>query len=195
MQDLQNSKNFANHLFYNMRITILLLLFSQIINAQIDSLTFPASWVGKWQGTLEIFNEKGKQQELPMQLHILPIDTANRYTWTIIYGEDATTGTRAYELVTVDAERGLYAIDEKNSIQMEAYLLGNKLFQRFEVMGSLLLTTNELRADGTLSWEIISGKLEPVSITGDEKVEGKDIPAVKAFPIGILQRAILRLEQ
>ncbi|MFK7934657.1 MAG: hypothetical protein AB8G22_14190 [Saprospiraceae bacterium] len=175
-----------------MRIILFLLLFSECLSAQTDSLNFPASWSGKWQGTLEIFSEKGKQQELPMQLHILPMDTSDRYTWTIIYGEDEKTGTRPYELVTIDAEKGLYAIDEKNSIQMEAFLLGGKLFQRFEVMGSLLLTTNELHADGTLSWEIISGKLEPVSVTGDQKVAGEDIPPVQAFPIGVLQRAVMK---
>ena len=164
------------------------------VNAQTDStaLTFPATWEGVWAGKLEIYNRKGKAQELPMELHILPIDGTERYSWTIIYGEYKEAGKRDYELVTVDAENGVYAVDEKNSIQMEGYYLGGKFFQRFEVMGNMLLTTNEKIDDNTLTWEIISGSLEPVSSTGKQEVDGEEIPEVKAYPINVLQKAVLK---
>ena len=159
----------------------------------IDSLTFPASWEGIWRGNLEIFNHEGLKQTLPMELHILPISDSDRYTWTIFYGEDKVAGKRDYELVPVDTSKGIYAVDEKNSIAMEGYLLGGKYFQRFEVMGSLLLTTTEKIDDKTLIWEIISGKLEAVSSTGKQEVDGEEMPEVKAYPVNVLQRARLVL--
>jgi len=157
-----------------------------------DSLTFPETWEGIWAGELDIYNAKGKAQTLPMELHILPIDSSDNHTFYIIYGEDKVAGKRPYELVTIDAEKGLYAVDEKNSIQMEAYLLGNTLIQRFEVMGNMLITINEKIDDNTITWQIISGSLEAVSTTGKEKIEGEDIPEVKGYPIGVLQKAILK---
>ncbi len=159
----------------------------------IDSLRFPAAWEGEWRGELEIFNAKGKVQSLPMELHILPIDTLpSTWTWTIIYGEDKEAGKRAYELHEMDKAKGLYLIDEKNTIKLEGYLLGEKFYQRFEVMGNLLMTSTEMVSENELHWEIISGKLEPVSTTGGEAFKGEEIPPVKAYGINVFQRAILR---
>ena len=93
---------------------------------QNEKPTFPNSWEGKWAGTLEVFRDTGKVQELPMELHLLPIDTATTrsWTWTIIYGEDKEAGKRPYQLIEVDAQKGLYVIDEKNTIKVEGYFLG-----------------------------------------------------------------------
>lgn len=158
---------------------------------------FPAAWVGHWSGTLEIFTATGKVQQLPMELHIHPLDTMPiTYTYEIVYGEDKVTGARPYELVVVDAAKGLYLIDEKNSIKMEAYYLNGKLIQWFEVEGTLLYTTTEL-VNGELHWEIVSGSSLPVSTTGgtttgSQKVGGEEIPPVKTYPVGAMQRAVLK---
>jgi hypothetical protein len=156
------------------------------------SPAFPAAWTGEWAGTLEIFNPAaGKVQEIPMELHIFPIDSSGRFTWTIIYGEDKATGVRPYELEVVDAAKGVYAIDEKNSIRMEAWLVGGKFIQWFEVEGSLLFTSTELAGD-ELVWEIVYGAAEPVSITGGQELEGEKIAPVKTFPVGGIQKARLK---
>ncbi|MEM6379312.1 MAG: hypothetical protein AAF705_13975 [Bacteroidota bacterium] len=155
-----------------------------------DSLAFPQSWQGIWKGDLAIYTSAGLAQEVPMQLHILPTDSVHRYTWSIIYGTDTIAGKRDYDLLIVDAEKGLYRVDEKNSIQLESYFIKDKLFSRFEVMDNLLLTTEQLVGD-TLIFEIISGKLAPVSSTGNEVIEGDTIPPVETFPIRVMQRALL----
>lgn len=168
---------------------IILILFYQNLQAQQQS--FPKSWLGKWSGTLEIHNAKGLAQSVPMQLRILPTDSTNRYTFTIFYGEDTIAGKRDYELVALDESKGFYAVDEKNTIVMEAYLLGGKLYNRFEVMGNLLLATTEL-VNENLIYEVISGSLEPVSTTGNQAFKGQDIPPVKAFPVNVRQVAVLK---
>lgn len=126
-----------------------------------------------------------------MQLHLLPTDSTHRFTWTIFYGEDTIAGKRDYELVILDAAKGLYAIDEKNTIVMEAYLLGGKLYNQFEVAGNLLLCTTEL-VSGNLVFEVISGKLQAVSKTGNQKFKEEDIPPVKAYPVMARQVAVLK---
>lgn len=175
------------------RFYILFLLFICCLTTSTaqDALPFPHTWQGKWQGDLAIYTAKGLSQSVPMELHILPTDSTNRFTWTIIYGEDKEAGKRPYELVILDAEKGIYAIDEKNSIQLEGYFIKDKFFSRFEVMGSLLLTTEQLVGE-ELIFEIIVGSMTPVSVTGNEVINGDTIPPVKAFPLKVMQRAILR---
>lgn len=153
--------------------------------------TFPAAWAGMWEGTLEIYNAKGLAQTLPMELHILPIEDSDKYTWKIIYGEDKEAGARPYIIQAINAQYGHYQVDEQNTILLDSYFLGGKLFERFEVMGSLLLTTTELRNPDLLVWEIISGPLDPLAVTGDSVVEGDTIPPVSSYRIHVLQRALL----
>jgi hypothetical protein len=170
---------------------LLFLAFCQPLAAQdtSDSLGLPQEWIGKWAGTLEIYSLQGKQQELPMELHILPRDSF--YTYSIIYGADKEEGLRDYLLKPVRPEMGWYKIDEQNTIEMDVYLLNGKMYSRFDVMGSLLLSTAEVK-EGVMTYEIISGKLEAIRTTGNQTFEGEDIPEVNSFPIQVRQVAYLR---
>lgn len=152
--------------------------------------SFPYAWVGAWKGELLISDATGLQQQLPMELHILPLEDST-FSWTIYYGEDRVAGKRDYRLRPVDRARGVYLIDEQNSIGLESYLIGTTLYSRFEVMGNLLTTMSELRGD-TLFYNIISGKMSSVSETGNRVIDGDTIPPVKTYPIQIQQRAYLR---
>ncbi|MGI9158135.1 MAG: hypothetical protein ACR2K1_00130, partial [Saprospiraceae bacterium] len=74
-----------------MRLFLCLFLslpFSLAAQSATDSLAFPASWVGDWSGTLEIYTAKGLAQSVPMTVVIHPIDssTEGRYTFGLIYG-------------------------------------------------------------------------------------------------------------
>lgn len=155
-----------------------------------EGQAFPYGWVGIWAGELQIYRGDGLKQSLPMQLHLLPLDSVGQYTWTLIYGPDLEKGRRSYVLKTIDAATGRYLIDERNSIAMEAYFFADKLFSRFSVMDNLLLSTTEMR-NGQLVFEIISGSLTAASHTGDTTFEGEEIPPVEAFPIVVMQRAVL----
>ena len=169
-------------------LALLLAGLSQIGAAQ-DAF-FPQAGEAHWAGRLEIFNPNGKVQDVPMELLIEPQDSGV-YSWSIIYGEGGEASRREYLLKPVQPERGLYAIDEQNSIMLDAIYIGGKLYSRFEVAGSLLLSTAELQADG-LHYEIISGKAEPRNITGGEERKGEKIPEVKSYPVVVRQVALLR---
>jgi hypothetical protein len=153
---------------------------------------FPKTWVGNWGGTLDIFSVKGKSQSVPMEVEIKKIDTSStRYIFALIYGEDKVKGRRAYETIIKDPSKGLFVNDEKNTIQMEEYFINNRLHCWFEVEGTLLLSIFEKRGE-ELIFDIISGSATPVSVTGNQKFEGEDIPAVKTFPVKGVQHAILK---
>lgn len=159
-------------------------------------LQFPVDWVGDWSGELVIYTAEGERQRLPMLLKIQPIpDSAGVYTYHIVYGEDTPENTRPYRLRTLDAATGHYEIDEANGIVLDDYVLDNKLYSRFSVMGSLLLATVEARGR-TLIYEIISGPMEPIRTTGDipAATPEETIPPVEGFRIQVRQRAVLTRE-
>jgi hypothetical protein len=153
--------------------------------------SFPFSWFGLWEGTLTIYNSKGVAQSLPIQLDYQATDTTGVYKWHIIYGEDKEKGLRPYLLRTIDSSKGLYLHDELNTIKMESYFIGNRLYCTFSVQGNLLTTIEEKKGD-ELHWEIIFGKEKPVSSTGNQVFKGDTIPSVKTMPIMVSQRAVLK---
>lgn len=157
-----------------------------------DTLAFPASWEGNWVGKLNIYGEKGIRQSVDMQLEIHKIDTSltGRYTFGLIYGS-RDKDWRPYELVPVSPEKGLWKVDEKNSIVMESYLLGPKLLCWFVVQNSRILCTYEKTSDQTMVFEVFAGTEAPVSTTGNTKQESEEIPEVKTYPFGGFQRAVL----
>ena len=181
-------KNLSCLIFF---VGFLVSLYAQDENSLVNQ-GFPASWKGTWAGNLEIHNAKGLQQDLPMQLIIDSIAASNDFTFTIIYGTDMKAGTRSYILKTIDSETGHYLIDEQNSIEIDAYFLGGKLVQRFEVIGNMLETFIEKRGD-SLHWEIFSGKTTEET-TGDTIFKGDTIPLVKTYPINVYQKCVLSLQ-
>ncbi len=152
---------------------------------------FPDDWIGNWAGELEIFDKTGLKQSLEMRLNIHSKDSLNQYEWSIIYGPDEEKGLRAYELHPKDPENGVWAIDERNGIIIECFLLSNKLFSSYNVAERNFLVSYEKQGD-QLIFEISFGPEVNVSSTGGKKMGEEEIPEVKAFKIGGLQRAVLK---
>ncbi len=152
-----------------------------------QSLTFPDDWAGDWVGKLYIHNAKGISDSVDMELRLAPMDTSDRWHWTIIYHakEDEI---REYELVTIDKEKAHYQIDEKNSILLDCYLIGGTLSSRFSVNTSLLLINYTLLPQGDqLKFEIFAGSTKTVE-TG---AEIEEIESILSYPMNVRQEAIL----
>lgn len=167
-----------------------LLLPCLLIHAQ-EKMTFPDSWIGVWKGDLLIHNAKGLAQTVPMEVTIRPIPGSTRYDWITVYNNDTLAGKRPYALLIKDAAAGHYAIDENNNIVLDAYLLGGKLFNSFEVEGQLLVCTYE-RMENNLIFEVIAGPTTAIATTGGGEAGGEKIPEVKSFKVGVMQRAVLK---
>lgn len=155
-----------------------------------DLKDFPKAWEGKWKGQLEIFGPQGKVNEVEMELHILPSDSTD-YTWTIIYGPDKEKGKRDYIIRMTDPKKAQFEVDERNSIYLDAYLLGGKLFERFEVMDNMLLATTEMVGE-ELWFEILSGTMLNPRSTGNTTHGEDEIPEVKSYQVNVFQKAVLK---
>ncbi|MEM9835542.1 MAG: hypothetical protein AAF828_03515 [Bacteroidota bacterium] len=153
---------------------------------------FPADYLGVWKGALEIYNSKGLQQAIPMQLHMQPI-TDSTYTYTLIYGPDIEKGTRDYMLRPGKKGPHHWVVDEKDGILLDNFYLGGVLYGPFSVMSSTLNTSMELKGK-ELHYTIFGGPTEAFATSGtvtNENGEEKEIK-VESFEVTFLQRAVLK---
>jgi hypothetical protein len=158
--------------------------------AQNPPASFPASFIGNWKGSLQWMVAGKPTQTFTMRLNIQPADSANQYTWQIIYGDD-NKDNRPYILKPVDAAKGHWVVDEKDGILLDSYVHGNCIQGAFTVQQNTIID-NYCIEDGTLKVEFFSIKL------GDKKQSGKgtdDTPFVYSYRVGSYQTGILHRVQ
>ena len=147
----------------------------------------PGDWLGDWYGVLEIKNPKGQTYTVNMELHLSKTDTADNWKYVLVYDNGQTRDERKYNLVKKDSLPGLYEINENNGIIINEVQIGNRMFQRFEVMNNVIygITTYE---KGKITWELVTdnSQLSFQSGKGDEEV-----PFVTTFFPVNYQRAVL----
>lgn len=162
----------------------LLLLLCSGLFAQNQEAVFPDAWFGEWAGELSIYSAAGVAQSLEMELHISPGEEG-KWGWTIMYKGDETD-VREYELQLKDAAKAHYIIDEKNSILLDGYFLGNTLINRFSVNSNLIMI-NYTFESGHIVFDVFSGERDNTQLTGEEI---KDFE-IHSYQMGTRQRAIL----
>jgi hypothetical protein len=131
---------------------------------------------------------KTEPQLYPMKLQIAATDTADRWQWTLTYGEGEKADVRPYVLIAQDSTNSHFIVDERNSILLDQYLIGNHFISRFSVNSSLLIMDVRNEGDHLVS-QITHGPTKDLRISGEEV---EDIDEVAAYPIRGIQRAILR---
>ena len=115
----------------------------------------PANWHGVWSGQLTVHTIKGKSFERSMEIAIAPIKDSNSLTWRITSTFENKKSVRNYELVP-DAEKpGLFKIDEKNGIVIDARMMGNALYSYYKD-GDILITAKYERRGESLHVELAS---------------------------------------
>jgi hypothetical protein len=104
-----------------------------------------------------------------------------------VYDDGKQRDERKYNLIKSDSIPGLYEVNENNGIIINEVLIGNRMFQRFEVMDNVIygITTYE---KNKITWELISDneKISFQSGKGDE-----DSPFVVTYFPTNYQRAVL----
>lgn len=170
------------------------MFFVLICNVQsqgvLDTTIFPYSWCGYWEGKLEIISSEGVVQSLPMAYDIAMTDRDSTLVWALIYGEDIIKGRRDYRLKVIDQKKGLFLMDEQNSIELGAYYIDGKLLSMFEVQNNILLSTQQMSGDSMIH-EIIFTNTQNAIKSGDQIIKGDTIPEVMSFPLKNIQKAIL----
>ena len=147
---------------------------------------FPANFIGNWKGSLQWMVAGKPTQTFTMQLRIQKTDTANQYSWQIIYGDD-NKDNRPYILKAIDTAKGHWVVDENNGIILDSYIHGNCLHGAFTVQGNTIVD-NYCVAGNVMQVEFFSIKL------ADKKQSGKgtdETPFVDSYKVGSYQTGIL----
>jgi len=158
---------------------------SLCISAQ-HNHSFPRSFLGNWKGQLQWIVAGKPTQTFTMQLRIQPTDTANQYTWQIIYG-DSGKDNRPYILRPIDTAKGHWVVDEKDGILLDSYVHGDCFHGAFTVQGNTIVD-NYCIENGQMNVEFFSIKLS------DKMQSGKgtgDTPFVDSYRIGSYQTGTL----
>jgi hypothetical protein len=162
-------------------------------NAQNQAVTFtkpgkfPVNWLGIWKGELIIHKATEPDKKINMELHILPTDSAkNLWKWNIIYKGDKKDDIRNYFLMAIDTAKGIFVLDEKNSILLDFRYHENSFYSVFAVENSLLFSSYELKGSN-LFFNITVCNRKNVRKSG--KKEG--ITEVESYPVTVIQQAIL----
>lgn len=151
-------------------------------------VTFPKNWEGNWKGELSWYKTgKTDPQKVNMELRIHPSDSANTWTWQIIYGA-VTEDNRPYKLILADTARTHWLIDERNGIVLDQYWVGNKFCGAFTVMSNTIINNYWMEND-QLMVEFFSISSQPVATTGKGTEES---PAVDSYGVRSYQKAVLQ---
>lgn len=164
-------------------LLILALLYQTGLYSQ--QVRFPDDYLGLWKGAL-LIHPSGSSVNMSLQIGPA-ISGDSVYAYTLTYHGSKGDDVRAYEIRVLDRKRGLYEVDEKNSIRLPETLLGNKLISLFSVDGSSLLISLELHADEII-FEVYAWP-EKASQTGGGN---DDTPEVKTYMANGYQRAVLK---
>lgn len=121
-----------------------------------------------------------------MQLIVLPTDSANTYTWQIVYG-DKGEDNRPYLLKPVDTAKGHWRIDERNGIVLDQYFVGNRFTSAFTVQNATIVDSY-WREGEKLMVEFYSYASKPVATTGNGT---EDSPKVESYAVKGFQQAVL----
>lgn len=178
-----------------------MILVAAIALSQPAPPVFPDDWKGHWEGSCHQLRPASDGLEpFVMELIVEPIDPEQHpehpegsWTWTIVYAMGNQRQERPYVLVPTDPEQGLWVIDERNSIELDATIIGDVLYSQFEIAGSTLAVSyridrhDEGPRDDTMTLEIVSFDSTNARDTGGEA----PIPEVRTMKATSVQRCEL----
>lgn len=174
-----------------MKYLIILLLFvncasAQDLKTENDSLQFPEDFYGIYKGDLLMTTSKGNRT-IGMEFHLNPTDSIGKYQYMLVYIMNGDRQERKYNLITKDASKGEYVVDENNGILLDAKLVDNTIYSMFEVNESIITTTERFHKD-SMDFEITFTDKKQKVISG---TEGEEPTEVISYPIGGRQKAHL----
>jgi len=168
-------------------IIVLLLSCTSFFSLKAQLNAFPKGWEGNWKGELKWFKTgQTEPQKVNMELRIHPADSANTWSWQIIYGKE-TIDNRPYKLILKDTIGTHWVIDENNGIVLDQFWVANKLSGAFTVMNNTIVNNYWIEND-TLMIEFYSISARPIATTGNGT---EDSPSVNSYKIGSYQKAVL----
>lgn len=168
---------------------ILFLIISFLTTCVSSQSNFPTSWQGTYKGDLNIYTTDSVAMKVQMHLEIAPTEKDSVFIWKMTYIFNGNEDVRDYQLKLVDASKGHYIVDERNSILIDTYYRNGVLTSFFEVEKSFIIS-EYTKIGEEIHFDIISGINQPI-LSGNSEQKGGMIPEVLSFPVNGRQKAVL----
>lgn len=123
-----------------------------------------------------------------MMIEISQADSAHKFLFKTIYNTGDKADVRDYTLIEKDKKKGLYVVDEHNSILIAEAFHQNILVSNFSVQGTQLTILYRFEAE-QIVFEVFAGSTNAFLTTGGKSDE---IPEVKSYLMGNYQKAVLK---
>lgn len=137
---------------------------------------------GKYSGKMLIYKGMNPVDSVPVVLTIQTIIPDSVWQWKTEYLSAKMPVTKDYKLCVADRSKGIYLIDEGDSVILYNYLLGNKLYCQFETGSFLLTSTYEFTNDNELIFEVTAGR----------KIPGNSTDEIINYQINTLQKTTFK---
>lgn len=158
-------------------IVFIALIFSRLSFSQ---TSFPQACIGEWEGMMMLYKDGEINDSVAVVFTVEEQIADSIYTWRTAYRSPKYSVEKDYILKRLDKENKSWLIDECNGIEIPAYRFENKLYSMFGVQGKLLTSAYSLISNGSLIFEVTSGK----------KIETKG--GVSNYTITVVQKAVLK---
>ena len=154
--------------------------------------TFPATWAGRWVGTLTTFAPPDSvRNRIPISLEITPLETdPASYAWRTVFNADTVRGRRPYRLVAENAAKGLFATDEGNGVLLDETWIGGTLTSVFQVRTRVLHSRYTLRGD-TLTHELSWWDSAPTRSVRGAGANAEGGAEIRSFRVQGMQRSVM----
>jgi hypothetical protein len=149
----------------------------------------PSDWLGSYKGSMEIFGPTGFQQLVNVQLDIQIMDRENCWSYNMSYlsPQGEVQNTKAYRIIYDKTNKKLW-MDEGDSLLIEMTLMGNCLFDHYELSG-MFFNSSLCKQEEQLLFELTGGNTKPTySSPYIEEAES----VVETMRVSFLQRVILK---
>ena len=148
---------------------------------------FPLDFIGKWQGKLKWYSNGKFKTAFTMRLTVQPTDSAGKYTWQIVYGDDKKDN-RPYFLRAIDTAKGHWVVDEDDGIKIDTYIAGNNAHSAFTV-GNSTIVDNYSVSGNTMTVEFFTVLLKELTKSG---LGTEDVPNVDSYKVVSFQKGELK---
>lgn len=149
----------------------------------------PSSWLGRYEGKMEIYSPSGLQQIIGVQLDIQIMDRENYWNYNMSYlsPQGEVLSTKAYRIVYDETNQKLW-MDEGDSLLIEMTRMGNCFYDHYELSG-MFFNSSLCKQDEQVVFELTGGNTKPsYSSPFIEEAEG----VVETMRVNFLQRAVLK---
>ena len=131
-----------------------LMCLHSFVKAQVS---FPDKCLGSWKGVMYIYSQGVLRDSVNVKMTIAKTDSPNAWIWKTEYLSAKMPQTKDYILRLKDKDKNIYITDEGGGVELNNYVVGNKMYDIFEVQGITLTSSYEIIGQNLL-FEVTSGK-------------------------------------